>query len=466
MRRIRIPLLVAACFLVFGTCCCDEIFAQSADEVLRGLLEENGVESLDPGGGHSPERIALGQALFFDRELSGNRDTSCATCHHPTLASGDGLALPVGTAPVNPGALGIDRIKGSDREFVPRNAPEIFNRGSSLWTSMFWDSRIAELDDGSFVSPAGEQLPMELDSVLYIQAMFPVTSRDEMRGFVDDEDVNGEENEIAQIADDNLPGIWAALMTRLGEIDGTDGTGDYPAMFEAAYDGTPFEEMTFAHAANAIGAFEIAAFTFLDSPFDQYLAGDNSALSNPEKRGAILFYGEAKCATCHSGSLMTDQEHWGVAAPQLGPGKAPYAPRDAGRFLINNDFSDLFAFRTPPLRNVADTAPYMHDGAYNDLKSVIRHHANPALRLLTYNPRRHLEQEELQDTVLSDWRTFFLLAATEDLPHIRLTRRDVRDIEAFLKALSAPDLEARLAAIIPPSVPSGLPVEGLPVERK
>lgn len=462
MRQLRIFSLVFTCCLFLGYDSSEQVFAQSADEILRDLLKENGVEPVDPGGGHSAERIALGQALFFDRELSGNRDTSCATCHHPTLASGDGLALPVGTAPVNPGALGIDRIKGSDREFVPRNAPEIFNRGSSLWTSMFWDSRIAELEDGSFVSPAGDQLLPGLTSALYIQAMFPVTSRDEMRGREGDiaeprpGDDEGLPNEIAQVADDDLHGIWGALMKRLGEIEG------YPAMFEEAYkdEEIPFSEMTFAHAANAIGAFEIAAFTFLDTPFDQYIAGDNSALSSREKRGAILFYGEAQCATCHSGPLMTDQKHWGIAAPQLGPGKAPYAPRDAGRFLINDEFSDVFAFRTPPLRNVADTAPYMHDGAYSNLRSVIKHHANPIFRLLTYNPNRHLEQDELRETVLRDWRTFFFLAATHDLPTIQLRNRDVRDIEAFLKALSAPDLDARLEATIPETVPSGLPVEG------
>ena len=87
MRR-RIPLLVSAYFLITVSCHCTTVVAQSADRVLRGLLEQNGVESLDRGGGHSEERIELGQALFFDRELSGNRDTSCATCHHPTLASG------------------------------------------------------------------------------------------------------------------------------------------------------------------------------------------------------------------------------------------------------------------------------------------------------------------------------------------------------------------------------------------
>ncbi len=456
MKRLRNSSTTAGLFVIFSACQYLVASAQSPDSQLRGFLENNGVVSLDPGGGHTQTQIDLGQALFFDRELSGNRDTSCATCHHPQLATGDGLALPVGTFPDNPGALGFDRIKGADREFVPRNAPEVFNRGSSLWKSMFWDSRVAEDEDGNFKSPAGDQLLPGLDSVVYIQAMLPVTSRDEMRGRAGDLTFEGDINEIAEFADENLHGIWAALMDRLMVIE------EYRTMFAAAYPGKSLDQMNFADAAFAIGAFEIEAFTMLDSPFDRYLAGENSALSPRQKRGAILFYGQAKCASCHSGPLMTDQKHWGLATPQLGPGKPPYGPLDAGRVLINNDSKDAFAFRTPPLRNVAKTGPYMHNGAFKDLASVIRHHASPIMSLSTYRPSRQLEQTELWSTVLSDWQTKLLLAATLDgsqLPR-RLNNRDIGDIEAFLESLTAPDLESRLAETIPDRVPSGLPVEG------
>ncbi len=436
-----------------------QLRAQSVDDVLRGLLQRHGVESLDAGPVHSAAEIELGQALFFDQELSGNRDTSCATCHHPTLATGDGLALPVGTAPENPGALGLERMKGSDREFVPRNAPEVFNRGSVAWTSMFWDSRVAENEDGTIDSPAG--VLEDLDSVLAVQAMFPVTSRDEMRGLAGDEVAQGtrkgEPNELALIPDEDLDEIWNALMDRLLLIPG------YQTLFAAAFPGTAPEDLTFANAATAIAAFESDAFTFLDSPFDRYLAGEDSALSPHQKRGALLFFGRANCANCHSGPLLTDQRHWAIAAPQLGPGKTPHGPYDAGRYLINGKYSDLFAFRTPPLRNVAVTAPYMHDGAFKDLKSVIRHHSNPLFSLLTYRPRRNLEQEELRDTVLDDWRSFVLLSSTLDWRQLSprtLNKRNIRDLEQFLQSLTAPDLDAKLRKTIPATVPSGLPVEG------
>ena len=75
---------------------------------------------------------------------------------------------------------------GFDREFIPRNAPEVFNRGSSLWFSQFWDSRVMDIGGGDFLSPAGDALPDGLPNVLAVQAMFPVTSRDEMRGSISD----------------------------------------------------------------------------------------------------------------------------------------------------------------------------------------------------------------------------------------------------------------------------------------
>ena len=430
----------------------------SLDARLRALLRRHQIEPLNPGPAHAVELVELGQALFFDRELSGNRDTSCATCHHPQLATGDSLALPVGTKPQTVGTLGSNRILGDDREYVPRNAPEIFNRGSTEWTSMFWDSRVADDGNGGFINPAGEDLLPGLDSLLSVQAMFPVTSRDEMRGRIGDMDINGNVNEMGQFEDSDLHGMWDALMVRILSFPG------YQKMFANAYPGVPQNELTFAHAAKAIGAFEADAYTYLDSPFDLYLEGEDSALNNSQKRGAILFYGSAGCVRCHSGPLMTDQNHWAIAAPQLGPGKGEFAPFDVGRYLQNEDNDDLFAFRTPPLRNVAATGPWLHNGAYSSsLKDVIRHHARPLWSLLTYDPEEQLSQFQLRPTVMRDPFTFFLLAVTLDrrqLPR-NLSRGEINLLEDFLQSLTAPNLESRLLGTIPDSVPSGLEVERL-----
>jgi cytochrome c peroxidase len=427
------------------------------DKVLRKLMQRHGIEPLDPGPTPDRALVELGQALFFDRELSGNRDTACATCHHPFLATGDDLALPVGTGPDNPGAIGHDRIRGDDRELIPRNAPEVFNRGSAEWTSQFWDSRVEQLPNGDILSPAGRNLP-GVGTVLAVQAMFPVTSRDEMRGRDGDRDVRGDVNEIAQVADSDIQGIWSALMDRLLAIP------EYERLFNAAYPRPPSGNFTFAEAATAIAAFEADAYTLLDSPWDQYVAGDKSALTNQQERGAVLFFGRAKCAFCHNGPLLTDQQHYNIAVPQLGPGKSPFQPLDPGRFLETLKPRDRFSFRTPPLRNVAETGPWMHNGAFNSLRDVIRHHAGPVGSLFRYNPDRQIDQEEVRETVLNDPATKALLIANLDWK-VRpwyLNNRDIRDIEAFLRALTAPDLQARLDATVPASVPSGLPVDGTP----
>lgn len=422
------------------------------DALLRQALAEQEVTVPDSGlpATVNADLLFLGQALYFDYELSGNRDIACATCHHPLLATGDSLSLPIGTGAVATGALGPFREKGAERSFIPRNAPEVFNRGSTLWISQFWDSRVATDGKGGYISPAGSKLPAGLPNVLAVQAMFPVTSRDEMRGSVDDD------SELALIDDRKLPRVWEALVDRLLAIPG------YRTMFSDAYaieDADLEKEIGFEHAATAIAAFEAAAFTFLDSPFDRYLTGDDHALSMPAKRGALLFYGDANCSQCHSGPLMTDQQHYNLLIPHLGPGKVPGSepPIDPGRALVTGEVSDTFRFRTPPLRNVAQTGPYMHNGAYSDLEAAVRHHLDVFSAFEVYDPAETLEQSELIDSVVYE----DVGASTPDLGPIELADAEVRDLLEFLDALSAPHLKQRLRATIPESVPSGLPLDEL-----
>ena len=417
------------------------------DKPLRKTLKKAGVEAVEIVEPTSDAMFLLGQALFFDRVLSGNRDTSCATCHHPLLGTGDGLALPVGTGTDTPGSLGLARVKGQHREFIPRNAPEVFHRGHADWTTQFWDGRVAQDIYGDFDSPAGEDLPAGiLDNVLAVQAMFPVTSRDEMRGAVTDV---AEGNEIAAIPDDDLPAIWEALMQRLRAIK------RYRELFIDAY-GFSANELGFDSVAKAISVFEATAFSFDDSPFDEYLRGDNAALSPEQKRGAILFYGKANCSSCHSGTLMTDQKNYNLGIPQLGPGKDPASGLDPGRFLESGDSDDLFRFRTPPLRNVAATGPWMHNGAFANLRNAVLHHVNPRVSASLYNAEEQLDQPELVDTV--DAQAAIELG-TLDIARGTLSLRELNDLLAFLKSLTAPELDARLEALIPASVPSKLPVE-------
>jgi cytochrome c peroxidase len=243
------------------------------------------------------------------------------------------------------------------------------------------------------------------------------------------------------------------LMARLLSIP------EYQTLFADAF---PGETLGFQHAAIAIAAFEAEAYTFLDSPWDNYVAGNNQALSAAEKRGALLFFGKAKCANCHSGSLLTDQDHHNIGVPQFGPGKGAEAPLDHGRGRETGDPLDLFRFRTPPLRNCEVTGPYMHNGAYNDLEDVVRHHASPLVSLLTYDPDEQLGQVELRDTYsLFDQLSMAWTIESSKLPR-RLSKKKVRDLVRFLKTLTAPNIQNRMDATLPLTVPSGLPVDGVP----
>lgn len=410
------------------------------------LLKEGGAKPMNIIPPASPEMIRLGEALFWDKELSGNRDVACATCHHPLAGTGDDLSLSIGV-----GGTGFAdaRRLGEDRPFIPRNAPEFFNRGAEGWRTMFWDGRVSGTADTGFVSPAGDNLPPGLENVVAVQAMFPVTSRDEMRGHTGDVDVLGQPNELALIADDDLPAIWAGIMDRLLQIP------EYQSLFTAAYPDMPAEWLRFQHATNAIAAYEMSLFTHADSPWDRYLAGDSSALSPEAKRGAELFYGEAGCSSCHNGSLLTDQEFYNICVPQLGPGKGEEAPLDFGRGRETEIADDRFAFRTPPLRNVALTGPWMHNGAYTTLEGAVRHHLDPISALANYDVSQL--DPILRETYQPDSDMLDSLDPLVSTP-VALSDRQFDDLMAFLSALTSPSAQSG-CDLIPNSVPSGLPVD-------
>ena len=292
------------------------------DEELQRVLTRAGITQLDPRPIPNAKKVELGKLLMHDKILSGNKDISCATCHHPELVTGDQLSLSIGTGGTG---FGQNRTLGKAQSRIPRHASEVFNRGSTEWHSMFWDSRVSGNPTEGFITPAGDLLPDGLENVVAAQAMFPVTFRIEMRGNKGDLDVNGEVNELALLEDTDFVQIWELLTKRVLAID------DYQQLFAEVYPNVAEQDLGFQHIANAIAAFQIGSWTLLNSPWDRYLAGDQKVLSNQAKRGAILFYDQALCAECHRGNLLTDQKHHNTGVLQLGPGKGDFAPLDLGR---------------------------------------------------------------------------------------------------------------------------------------
>ncbi|MCB9700720.1 MAG: hypothetical protein H6711_02380 [Myxococcales bacterium] len=388
-----------------------------------------------------PELVELGQALSFDKILSGNENISCLTCHHPLLATDDDHQLSIGEGAVG---LGLDRVH-PDNIFIPRNAPPLFNLHAM--DTMFWDGRV-NTKGGVHDTPADEELTQEMIDTFEFgataaQAMFPVTSRREMRGILG-------ANDLAMLRDDLLQPQWAALMARLG------GISEYIDLFEAAYPGEDFEEMTFAHAANAIAGFEIAAFSAHDTPWDRFLRGDDTALSLDELRGAALFMGRGNCVNCHNGTNLSDLEFHNTALPQFGPGKADggFKNDDWGRAGETFADDDKFRFRTAPLRNVALTAPYGHAGQFHTLEDFITHYIDPETSLLNYD----IDQVEplLQPTIVNNTEDVLAHFIAEEVV-ADIDEDEVQYLAAFLNALTDPS-STDLSDTVPDTVPSGLPV--------
>jgi cytochrome c peroxidase len=234
---------------------------------------------------------------------------------------------------------------------------------------------------------------------------------------------------------------------------------EYQAKFGAAYPGIPLTSLNFAHAANAIAAFEVQSFTHANSPFDRFLAGDNRSMSTEEKRGALLFFGKARCSSCHSGPLLGGQSFANVGAPQIGPGVGNAAPLDIGRGEEVNFREYKFAFRVQPLRNVELTAPYFHSGAYATLDAVVRHYNNADSAQKNYDAS-HLTPA-VRALYHGDATTKSAVLETLDFrlrEPLRLTTTEQGQLVAFLKSLTDPAARD-LSSIAPASVPSGLSVK-------
>ncbi|HWN19494.1 MAG TPA: cytochrome c peroxidase [Gemmatimonadales bacterium] len=414
---------------------------------VRVLTAGRGITALEPAPVVRPALVRLGQALAFDKILSGNRDIACMTCHLPALGTGDFRSLSIGQGATG---LGASRVH-PEGLFIPRNAPPLFNLHENK--PMFWDGRIFQDDAGTFHTPAGLGITSAMAAVfefgtISMLPMFPVLSREEMRAF--------QGNELAVISDTEPGQAWQAIMARLGNLP------EYRKLFEQAYPGQRFDGMTFAHASNAMAGFLLSKLAFSNTPWDRFLAGDDEAMTTVQLQGAKTFM-NSRCAGCHNGPALTDNKFHNVAVAQFGPGQGDglSGRDDFGRMRVTGIAADRYAFRTPPLRNVELTAPYGHDGAFFSLREFVAHYSESTLKLQNYD----ITQLEplLQGTVVNNFED---ILATRDgaLRTLVFSEQAADDMTEFMKALTDP--RARLLiGVIPGRVPSGLSIDGQPGSR-
>lgn len=285
---------------------------------LAGLPE---APPVPPDNPITPAKVELGRHLFFDTRLSGDTTFSCASCHDPTRGWGDGNEISTGY----PGT----------RHW--RNSQTVIN--SAYLMKLFW---------------AGEAVSLEA------QAKSAATGN--LAGNVDP----------------------AMAEERLVQIP------EYVRLFKKAFG---VNRPTFPLALRAIATFERAEVNSTDSPFDRYMRGETSALSQAAIRGWRLFEGAARCIKCHNGPLFTDENYHNLGVPKnpffeqdvyaqialryqhytRGVPETVYrtADRDLGLYYTTKREEDKGKFRTPPLRYLTYTAPYMHNGIFLVLEEVI-----------------------------------------------------------------------------------------------
>jgi cytochrome c peroxidase len=484
------------------------------------LAQQNGVTPLDnpiptdPPNGSARAQIFLGQQLFRDKAISGNASISCNSCHTTAQNLGDGMSIGVGqdaqgTAPFrrNGFQTGFLNTSGLRVPYFHRNSMPLFNVGSEFWRVRLWDGRVQEgtqtignlESNGQFISPAGNLLPLGFDNVTAVLECFPPTTDREMLGNIGDHRRNPQDtmvytgplNEVASAGISQVEGTQegsdpefadqiGAIMGRLsGPLNLAGEPNPYIELFQAAYGHPPINgPQGYVDVGNAMSAFLKVAFTYINSPFEQYLRGDDTALNAQEKRGMLVFFTNGRCVACHNGPLLTDQDFHNIGVPQIGPGNIAgldsTAPNgeiatksDYGRFGRTLIESDKFKFRTPTLHSTALTGPFMHDGTFFTLEAAVRHHLNVQGSFQTYNAAQVFPQQLLDPNLGGGPVNRDPILTTNLDPvvanGIPLTEEEIQDLLAFLNALTDPAALTTLDRANPTGrfatiSPSGMPI--------
>lgn len=440
---------------------------QTLDTDLRHLIQANGLQADAFANRQVPSiqsPIAqLGMRLFFSKSLGGDRDTACASCHHPLLGGGDTLSLPIGVGAEQPDLLGSGRLHASysigynGGPTIPRNAPTTFN--TICWDNhIFHDGRLMSLgktrdfngNDGLGIHTPDvsvpEADPLAGSNLIMAQARFPTGSSEEMKGF------QHEDKDNQQMRD--------YLAQRLGGYGEGQGelvdTGYWLRQFQTAFGQSNADAETLITEQNiafALGEYERSQL-FVDTPWSHYVQGEEYAITESAKRGALLFFrpytlGGANCVMCHQGDFFTDEQFHNLAMPQVGLGKTEEGSgEDFGRYHATANEADRYAFRTPSLLNVTATGPWTHAGAYTSLEAVIRHHLDPETAVHNYDYAQltqvgiqNLDQLTTNTQKALDKLNADRAAGKPVIQPVSLSDDDIQDLIAFLRSLTDPCVE-------------------------
>jgi len=254
---------------------------------------------------------------------------------------------------------------------------------------------------------------------------------------------------------------------RLNAID------EYRNLFGAAFnDGTPLPPggITIEMRRDVIAEFQMSLLG-ADAPLDRFARGDNSAMNKKQKRGAVLFFGQAGCVSCHtvgglSNEMFSDFQLHRIGGPQVFPQfgvglgnvifDGPGSDEDFGAAQTSGDPSQRYLFRTAPLRNLAVSASFFHNGAYGSIRAAIKHHLNVTHAAANYNAQQNQLPPDLAVGPIEP-----VLAAGIDpllANPIKLTGGQLKDLTAFVAEALLDENVLDFCDLIPENVPSGLPV--------
>jgi cytochrome c peroxidase len=459
MRSVKLLVILTAIITcVFLGSQKESVRAQSSnlDDQLAGLLAEHGftgnIESTleQKLGRRINTRLAdIGRLLFFDSILSLNGDVSCASCHSPTAGFSDTLPISVGVG--NNGIVG----PGRRGPFNKRRAPRLIN--AAFFPKLMWDSRVVAFSgspfnqDGGFSLPEPEGMSLSgLPHLLVAQSFIPTTTRAEMAGFTFNGSNEDMRNEVAR---------------RVHRVK------KYKKLFKKVFSevkaGAP---VNYEMIARALAEFQFT-LTFANAPIDRFARGERTAMTEDQKRGALLFFSRARCVVCHDVS-GDSSEMFGnffprvVGVPQILPESVNVEfdgqdrDEDFGVERATGDPGDRYRFRIPPLRNVAVQPAFFHNGAFTTLESAIGHYMNVERSLTNYSADRvNAAFPGLNATVGPREPVLERLDPFLREP-IELTQEEFRQLVEFVRnALLDPRARPEnLRQLIPDSVPSRRPV--------
>jgi len=380
---------LSALLIVAAGCALFTLVSKSAadsrvtlDQQLEAMLAQQGftgrIEStLEQRIGHRIDNqlADLGRLLFFDTVTGLNNDNNCSGCHSPTNGFGDTQSIAIGID--NNGIVGPGRAGPRNQ----RRTPMVAN--TPFFPNLMWISRFASLSNNPFYNFAGFLFPPPeglslsyFPHLLDAQAFIPPTERVEVAGF--------------SFPGDNFD-IRKEVLRRINNVP--EYRKRFGKIFPSVQAGGP---ITFDMFGFAIAEFEFS-LVFADAPIDQFARGQASALTEEEKRGALLFFGKARCVDCHkvsgpSNEMFSDFSQHVIGVPQIAPVAGnvtfdgPSQNEDFGLEQITGDPNDRYKFRTSPIRNVALQPTFFHNGAFTRLEDAVRHHLDVFTSARNYSP--------------------------------------------------------------------------------